>query len=251
MQEIICEQTIHKLLEENSHPDKQQVRDVLRKAKENALYRGEEYVQGLDLADVAVLLNVIDQELVEELFATALEIKQMIYGNRIVVFAPLYVSNWCMGSCLYCGFRASNKEAARTVLSREEIIAEVEALQRQGHKRILMLSGEHPKYTFDDFLRDLDLVSSVKTEPFGEIRRINVEIPALDKEKFQRLKETDKIGTYTLFQETYHRQTYQKFHPVGPKSDYDWRLQTMDRAQQTGIDDVGVGVLFGLYDYRY
>ncbi|MBI5346827.1 MAG: [FeFe] hydrogenase H-cluster radical SAM maturase HydG [Chlamydiae bacterium] len=232
-----------------------EVKQILAKAKKQALCfsTSSEYVQGLSEEETAVLLNLDSSnlELMQELFDAALYVKRAIYGNRIVIFAPLYVSNYCQGGCLYCGFRHDNKAIKRKKLNHNELIDEVKALQAQGHKRLLMLMGDDPAYTLDEFVEAIHVVSSVKTATSGEIRRINVEIPALDKEDFKKLKATDKIGTYTLFQETYHRPTYQKVHPYGPKKDYDWRLNTMDRALESGMDDVGIGVLFGLYDYRF
>lgn len=260
MSKVIDEQKISDLLEKTKKyaTDQVRVREILAKARDNAVLssRGRisaEYVQGLNLEDAATLLNIdtTNNELIEELFETALLIKQKIYGKRIVLFAPLYVSNLCQSGCLYCGYRAANKAIKRKILSDEEIIKEVEALEKVGHKRLLMLMGDHPQYTFDDFLHALEVASSVKTIPHGEIRRINVEIPSLTIEQFRDLKATNKVGTYALFQETYHRDTYNKMHPYGPKADYDWRLNTMDRALEGGMDDVGIGALFGLYDYRF
>lgn len=259
IQKIVKENEILELLKKKKKNSTKcsEIEEILLKAKKKALIQNEsqesEYVQGLDLEDVATLLSIdaSNAPLMRRLFETALEIKQSIYGNRIVLFAPLYISNWCSGSCLYCGFRSSNRTVQRKILEKQEIVEEVKTLQGQGHKRILMLCGDHPKYPFDRFLEDLEIVSSIKTQPHGEIRRINVEIPSLDDEQFKKLKESDKIGTYTLFQETYHKKTFEKMHPRGPKSDYLWRLETMNRAQRNGIDDVGIGVLFGLYDYRF
>jgi len=229
------------------------IQEILLKAKQNAIKATNEFSQSLALEDVAALLNVDsrNEKIMNEIFSCALEIKQMIYGNRIVLFAPLYVSNYCSSSCLYCGFRKENKQINRKILNKEELIQEVEILQKQGHKRLLMLTGDHPLYSIDNFIEDIKIVSAVKTKPNGEIRRINAEIPALDIDDFKKLKDTNKIGTFSLFQETYHKKTYQKMHPFGPKSDYSWRLDTMDRALKAGMDDVGLGVLFGLYDYRF
>lgn len=213
-----------------------------------------EYVQGLTLEEAATLLNLdpkTQPELMNSLYKTALSIKERIYGNRIVLFAPLYLSNWCVNQCTYCAFRGKNKHIPRSMLTRDQVIAEVEALERMGHRRLLMLTGEHPKYTFDDFLDAIDTVANVRTEPCGSIRRINVEIPALSVSDMRRLKATDHVGTYTLFQETYHPEAFKRFHPSGPKSDYEHRLQTMDRAQIASVDDVGIGALFGLHDYRF
>lgn len=234
------------------------VREILAQAKERVFSPVEgassHYVQGLSLEESAVLLNIdIDKqpELVEELAQTALWIKEAIYGKRMVLFAPLYVSNLCTGGCLYCGYRSRNRELPRKILSDEEIVKEVEELQRQGHRRILMLCGDHPSYSFQKFINGMKLVSSVTTKPFGSIRRINVEMPALTVEQFKELKATGSVGTYALFQETYHEETYKKMHPYGPKANYEYRLYTMDRALTGGVDDVGIGALFGLYDYRY
>lgn len=239
------------------------VRDILAKARDRALLRGmprgeddHEYVQGLDVEDAAVLLSIDTKEassaeILNELHQAALDIKRQIYGNRIVLFAPLYLANYCVNSCTYCAFRGQNKHIGRSALTKDELIAEVTALQQQGHRRLLVLTGEHPKYTFDHFLDALQTIKSVRSEPCGAIRRMNVEIPALSVSDFRRLKATDCVGTYTLFQETYDPRVYQRFHPSGPKSNYEHRLQTMDRAQTAGIDDVGIGALFGLVDYRF
>ncbi len=240
---IIDDGEINKVLEENKDPLGTKIRNILKKALE---------LKGLNLNDAASLLNIDSNNkvLMQELFNIAFKIKNGIYGNRLVLFAPLYVSNYCSNDCLYCGFRRSNKEMKRKILSNDEIREEVEILEKQGHKRILMLIGEDfNKYSFDDFLKALRVAYSVKVGN-GEIRRINVEIPPLSVEEFKRLKK-EKIGTFTMFQETYHRETYRKMHPSGKKADYNWRLEAMDRAQKAGIDDVGIGVLFGLYDYRF
>ncbi|MBW2974809.1 [FeFe] hydrogenase H-cluster radical SAM maturase HydG [Candidatus Woesearchaeota archaeon] len=240
---IIDEEKINRVLEDNKNPSEEKVRSVLKKALE---------LKGLNLDDCACLLNIDskDKALLDELFSTAFSIKKSIYGKRLVLFAPLYISNHCSNDCLYCGFRKSNKEMKRKILTDDEIRQEVEILEKQGHKRILMLMGEDfQRYSFDDFLSALSTAYSVRSNK-GEIRRINVEIPPLSVEEFRRLKQA-KIGTFTMFQETYHKETYHKMHPSGKKSDYLWRLEAMDRAQEAGIDDVGIGVLFGLYDYRF
>jgi 2-iminoacetate synthase len=213
-----------------------------------------EFVQGLNVEEAATLLNLdpyTQQELMQELYKTALSIKERIYGNRIVLFAPLYLSNYCVNSCTYCAFRSKNKHIPRSKLTQQDLVAEVEMLQKMGHRRLLLLTGEHPEYTFDDFLSAVDTVANVRTtNPCGEIRRVNVEIPALSVSDLRRLKATDQVGTYTLFQETYHPKAFARFHPSGPKSDYEHRLQTMDRAQIAEVDDVGIGALFGLVSTR-
>eukprot|EP01123_Difflugia_compressa_P011217 TRINITY_DN4403_c0_g1_i1.p1 TRINITY_DN4403_c0_g1~~TRINITY_DN4403_c0_g1_i1.p1 ORF type:complete len:572 (+),score=90.54 TRINITY_DN4403_c0_g1_i1:71-1717(+) len=257
---IINEPLIIKYLDETKKAaqDPQRVRQILQTAREHALLQHDkpatsEYVQGLTLEETATLLNVDEEneELMNELFSTALGIKYQIYGNRIVLFAPLYLASYCVNTCTYCAFRSANKTIERNMLTTEELIEEVQALERQGHKRILVLTGEHPKYTYDHFLEALKTIKTVHTGYCGEIRRINVEIPALSISDFKRLKALDCVGTYTLFQETYHYDTFKRVHPGGPKSDYAHRLLTMDRAQIAGIDDVGIGALFGLYDYKF
>ncbi|KAJ5072029.1 biotin and thiamine synthesis associated domain containing protein [Anaeramoeba ignava] len=261
VRDIIEEDKIFEALKKTEHKakDKYTIRQILEKAKDHALLKNvkedlkDEFVQGLTLEETATLLNMDtnDRNLLDELFNTALFIKQRIYGNRIVLFAPLYVSNYCTGGCLYCGYRHDNVDIPRSKLTKSQLINEVKALENQGHKRILMLTGEHPIYTFDDFLDALKTAASVKNPPHGEIRRINVEIPALSVSDFRRLKATNCVGTYTLFQETYHRESYRKIHPYGAKADYEYRLFAMDRAQIGGIDDIGVGALYGIYDYRF
>ena len=238
--------------------DPKAVHDILQAARERAFLSNftpgkSEYVQGLTHKECATLLNIDphNRDLMAPVFETALAIKERIYGNRIVLFAPLYIANYCVNSCTYCAFRAGNKQLKRTALSDDDIRAEVAALQEQGHRRLLVLTGEHPKYTFDQFLHALDVIKSVQTEPCGNIRRINVEIPTLSVSDMRRLKATDCVGTFTLFQETYHRPTFAKMHVSGPKSDYEHRLLSQDRAMRAGLDDVGIGTLFGLYDYRY
>ncbi len=252
---MIDETKIHSLLEKTKKAAASQDRidEILSKAKEKATKPSSEFEQNLTLEDVATLLNIDSKNdmLTNRLFETALAIKERIYGNRIVLFAPLYVSNYCAASCLYCGFRVQNTSLERKVLTDEELVQEVEALQAQGHKRLVMLMGDHPKYTIDDFVRHIKIAANVKTLPHGAIRRINVEIPPIGTEDFKKLKATNYVGTYILFQETYHRETYKKMHPYGPKSDYNWRLDTMTRALDTGMDDVGIGALLGLYDYRF
>ncbi|MGB9588397.1 MAG: [FeFe] hydrogenase H-cluster radical SAM maturase HydG, partial [Armatimonadota bacterium] len=173
-----------------------------------------------------------------------------IYGRRLVIFAPLYIDNHCANNCLYCAFRRDNADLVRRTLTLEEVSEEVRLLEDQGHKRLLMLMGEDPEQCdLDHFLAAIETAYDTKTDK-GEIRRINVEIAPLSVDDFRRLKAA-KIGTYVVFQETYHRPTYKQVHPSGRKAHYEWRLLAMDRAMQAGIDDVGIGVLFGLYDYQF
>eukprot|EP00771_Trimastix_marina_P000178 gnl/Trimastix_PCT/1187.p1 GENE.gnl/Trimastix_PCT/1187~~gnl/Trimastix_PCT/1187.p1 ORF type:complete len:513 (-),score=132.68 gnl/Trimastix_PCT/1187:197-1735(-) len=261
--EIIREDEIHAALANTveAAKDPQNIRRILQKARENAFLNTaqdspqHEFIQALSLEETATLLNIPieNQELMQEVYNTALEIKQRIYGDRIVLFAPLYVSNFCQGSCQYCGYRGSNREMERSVLDEEDLKKEVRVLEQNGHKRLVVLCGEHPMYPFNQFLQDVRVIADVKTGTSGEIRRMNVEIPPLSVSDCKRLKATDCVGTYTIFQETYHRETYAQMHPrdQGTKSDYNYRLLCMDRAQMGGLDDVGLGALFGLYDYRF
>lgn len=207
-------------------------------------------LKGLTPDDVAALAAIGRGDLLEALFAAARKVKEEIYGRRLVLFAPLYISNLCRNECLYCAFRSSNTKVRRRALSRDEIAGETRVIVNQGHKRILLVAGESDNGDgFETILEAIATVYAVK-EHKGEIRRLNVNIAPLPLEKFKRLKQAG-IGTYQLFQETYHRRTYGAVHARGPKSDYNWRLSAMDRAMQAGIDDVGVGVLFGLYDWRF
>jgi 2-iminoacetate synthase len=200
---------------------------------------------------VVALMSVSDPELLEGLFHAAREVKERIYGRRLVIFAPLYVSNLCRNDCAYCAFRLRNKDVRRRALTQQEVEREVRALVRQGHKRVLLVAGEsYPDEGFDYVLRCIDTIYGVKEPPSGEIRRVNVNVAPLSTEEFRALK-ARKIGTYQLFQETYHRETYRKVHLAGKKRDYDWRVTVMDRAMEAGIDDVGVGILFGLFDWRF
>ncbi|HOJ13447.1 MAG TPA: [FeFe] hydrogenase H-cluster radical SAM maturase HydG [Deltaproteobacteria bacterium] len=242
MEDFIRDDIIEQTLDRARNPEPSRVRDVIGKALE---------LQGLTPGEAAVLLQCEDPELTGEILEAAHRVKLEIYGNRLVIFAPLYISNYCSNNCLYCGFRRDNTELKRRSLTLEEIADEVMALEREGHKRILMLCGEHPGMSpLDYFIEAIETVYATTTEKGGEIRRINVEIAPMSVEDFRRLKAA-KIGTYVLFQETYHHETYRRMHPVGPKADFLWRLTAQDRAMQAGIDDVGIGALFGLYDYKY
>ena len=238
---FIDEAAIWRSLEDNRRHDTVQVREVLAKAAE---------LKGLDAADMAVLMAVSDPDLLGELFQTARHVKEEIYGKRLVLFAPLYISNLCANECLYCAFRARNEAVRRRALTQEEIEREVRQLVRQGHKRALLVAGEsYPREGFDYVLESIRTIYAVK-DGRGEIRRVNVNIAPLSVEEFVRLK-AERIGTYQLFQETYHQETYRKVHLRGRKRDYGWRVTGMDRALQAGIDDVGIGVLFGLADWRF
>ena len=206
--------------------------------------------KGLSHREAAVLLDCEIPEKVEEIFELARQIKQDFYGNRIVMFAPLYLSNYCINSCSYCPYHAKNKHIARKKLTQEDIVREVTALQDMGHKRLAIESGEDPlNNPIEYILESIRTIYSVKHRN-GAIRRVNVNIAATTVENYRKLKAAG-IGTYILFQETYHRQSYEKLHPAGPKHDYAYHTEAMDRAMEAGIDDVGLGVLFGLNTYRY
>ena len=206
--------------------------------------------KGLTHREAAVLLECDQPDLIEHIFHLAKEIKQKFYGNRIVMFAPLYLSNYCVNGCTYCPYHAKNKTIARKKLTQEEIRQEVIALQDMGHKRLALEAGEHPTLNpIEYILESIRTICGIKHKN-GAIRRVNVNIAATTVENYRRLKEAG-IGTYILFQETYHKENYEALHPTGPKSNYAYHTEAMDRAMEGGIDDVGVGVLFGLNTYRY
>ena len=221
-------------------PDKQRVREVIAKSLDK---------HRLSLEETAVLVNSIGTGLAEEIREGARKLKQKVYGNRIVLFAPLYVGNRCTNNCKYCGFRASNTDAIRKTLDDAEIIKEVEALEDNGQKRLILVYGEHPDYSPEYIAHTVKLVYGVKKGQ-GEIRRVNINAAPLDIEGFRKVGESG-IGTYQIFQETYHPEVYKWYHLGGRKRDYEWRLTALDRAQEAGIDDVGIGALFGLYDWRF
>ena len=238
---FINEAEIVRILEQNQKPDPAKVRAVLNKAKE---------MKGLDMEDVAVLSNISDPMQLFELFEEANHIKEKIYGKRLVIFAPLYISNLCANECTYCAFRAQNKEIIRRSLSQDEIRSETEMLVKQGHKRVLLVAGEsYPKQGFQYVIDSVASVYETKVGN-GEIRRVNVNVAPLEIPEFKLLKEAN-IGTYQLFQETYHHETYKNVHTGGKKKDYDFRVTALHRAMEAGIDDVGIGVLFGLFNFRF
>lgn len=205
--------------------------------------------QRLTLAETAILIKADDPELIEEIKKGAKILKDTIYGNRIVLFAPLYIGNKCINNCKYCGFRASNKEAIRKTLDDNEIIDEVKALENNGQKRLILVYGEHPEYNADYIAHTVRTVYNVK-EGNGEIRRVNINAAPLEIEGFRKVKNAG-IGTYQVFQETYHPEAYKEYHLGGKKKDYNYRLVSLDKAQEAGLDDVGIGALFGLYDWRF
>ncbi|MBU2552916.1 MAG: [FeFe] hydrogenase H-cluster radical SAM maturase HydG, partial [Bacteroidetes bacterium] len=203
----------------------------------------------LSLPEVAVLVNTTDPELIEVIKQGAKELKKKVYGNRIVLFAPLYVGNLCSNNCKYCGFKSSNTQAVRKTLTEQELINNVTALEQNGQKRLILVYGEHRTYSPEYIASTVRTVYGVKSGN-GEIRRVNINAAPLDIEGFKTVKEAG-IGTYQVFQETYHPEAYTWYHPTGRKADYNYRLTSLDRAQEAGLDDVGIGVLFGLYDWRF
>lgn len=239
--EFINEAYIYSLLEDDKFTDKNLQHEIIKRASD---------AKGLSLRESAALLNISDPDILDELFHTAKAVKEKIYGNRLVLFAPLYVTNLCVNNCLYCAFRKDNKELIRRTLTVEEIEEEARYLVLTGQKRILLVAGEHPKKASMEFLGEaISRIYSINING-NNIRRLNVNTAPLTLHDFKLLKSFG-IGTYQCFQETYHYQTYKEMHPSGPKADFAWRLYAMDRALQAGIDDVGIGALFGLTDYRF
>lgn len=236
---------IIKTLKENSSPSKERLREIIQKARNNAITGAM-----LSSADTAALAFAEEAELWEEIFETANWIKKTVYGNRIVLFAPLYVSSPCVNNCLYCGFRASNEAVLKRSLSIPELKEELRALINAGHKRLIMVYGESAENDYKYICETVSAAYAVKHGP-GEIRRANVNAAPLFDDEYKAVHSVG-IGTYQIFQETYHHPTYNKIHPAGTlKREYDWRLFSLHRAQEAGIDDVGMGVLFGLYDWHY
>jgi 2-iminoacetate synthase len=226
--------------------DRKKIKDIFAKSLS---------IETLTLDETVSLISLKDQELLAEMKEVASKIKKKVYDNRIVTFAPLYLCNLCVNDCLYCGFRSSNKKVLRRVLDMAEVRKETEVLAGEiGHKRLIVVYGEDPSTDVEymvDTIREI-YETKIKTKNgFGQIRRVNINAPSLSIEELKQLKEIG-IGTYQVFQETYHHESYSRFHPVGTiKGDYRWRLSCMHRAQEAGIDDVGIGALFGLYDWRF
>jgi len=236
----VSNEYIYSLLEQENKTDDTQIEEVLARA---------ERLAGLNHHDIAALLSTNNDKHWQRIFQIAGDIKRKVYGDRVVVFAPLYISDSCVNNCTYCGFRADNKFMRRQ-LTMDELRQEVRALEQMGHKRLALEAGEDPENCPLDYI--LDCIREIYEMKFnnGAIRRINVNIGATSLEDYKRLKAAE-IGTYILFQETYHKETYESVHISGPKSDYTYHLTAFDRAMQTGLDDVGAGVLFGLYDYKF
>ena len=238
--------------------DHQEVLDTLEYAEQNknnvelidAIIEKAKLRKGLDHREASVLLACEIPEKIQELYDLAQQIKKDFYGNRIVMFAPLYLSNYCVNGCVYCPYHLKNKKIARKKLTQEEIVKEVTALQDMGHKRLAIEAGEDPvNNPIEYILESIKTIYSIKHKN-GAIRRVNVNIAATTVENYRKLKEAG-IGTYILFQETYHKESYEQLHPTGPKHDYAYHTEAMDRAMEGGIDDVGLGVLFGLELYKY
>jgi 2-iminoacetate synthase len=244
--DFIDDDYIFQTLNACSQPDKKRVRDIIAKSLN---------IETLTLYETAYLINVRDKGLIQEMQDAALFIKKKVYDNRIVTFAPLYLGNFCVNDCLYCGFRKSNRESKRRVLSLDEVKKEVEVLAGEiGHKRLIVVYGEHPNNSIEYMIDSIKAIYSVKVKTrkgFAGIRRVNVNAPPLSIQELQQLHQAG-IGTYQVFQETYNRKAYESVHPRSTvKGDYRWRLYSMHRAQEAGIDDIGLGVLFGLYDWRF
>ncbi|MGB9781298.1 [FeFe] hydrogenase H-cluster radical SAM maturase HydG [Caldanaerobacter sp.] len=244
--DFIDDEEIWEKLRKNQNPDKQRIREIIQKSLE---------IETLEPDETAALLNVKDPELWQEIFDAAAKIKKKVYDNRIVTFAPLYCSNLCVNNCVYCGFRRENTVIKRRRLTLEEVRREAEVLAGEiGHKRLIAVYGEHPttdaKYIADT-IRTIYEVKVKTKNGYGQIRRVNVNAAPMSIEELEMLRDVG-IGTYQVFQETYHHETYKKLHPEGTiKSHYQWRLYCHHRALEAGVDDVALGVLFGLYDWRF
>ena len=237
--------------------DDDYIHSLIRDRKENLpkcreIFKKSLSKQPLSVEETAELLAITSEEGLHELFETARELKRNVYGNRIVLFAPLYIGNYCINDCTYCGFRRSLRTTVRHTLSEEQLVNEVKSLENEGHKRLILVYGEHPKYTPEFIAKTVKLTYATKTNNGnGEIRRVNINAAPLDIAGYKIVKEAG-IGTFQVFQETYHKETYAKYHPAGTqKGDYMWRLNAMDRAFEGGIADMGIGALFGLYDWRF
>ena len=238
--DFIDDAKIWGILRENKNSPKSKVTDIIQKSLS---------IERLEPEETAILLNVEDKDLWKEIFAAAGRIKKKVYDNRIVTFAPLYCSNLCVNSCLYCAFRKENTKETRRRLTVDEIKKETEVLVSIGHKRLIVVSGEHPLSGVDYIADAIRTIYETKVGN-GQIRRVNVNVSPMPVEKLKILKQAG-IGTYQVFQETYHHPTYKKVHPQGVKSNYKWRLYALHRAFEAGIDDVAIGILFGLYDWRF
>ncbi|HWP97682.1 MAG TPA: [FeFe] hydrogenase H-cluster radical SAM maturase HydG [Syntrophomonadaceae bacterium] len=237
--DFIDDALIQETLLANRNPDRTRIREIMAKSLE---------LNRLDPDETAALLNCQDEDLWEEMYRTGLAIKHKVYGRRIVTFAPLYVSNYCVNNCTYCGYRSENKDIHRQQLSMDELAGEIKSLVGQGHKRLIMVYGEHPKSDVHYIAETLQVAYGTKVGN-GEIRRVNVNAAPLAVDDYKLLRDVG-IGTYQVFQETYHHATYQKVHR-NLKGNYDWRVYSLHRAMEAGVDDVGIGALFGLADWKF
>lgn len=250
-QEFISHEEIVETLEyaEKNKDNIELINDIIEKAKPQKK-DGKTICNGLTHREASVLLACDNKEINEKIFELAKEIKNAFYGDRIVIFAPLYLSNYCVNGCIYCPYHKQNTSIPRKKLTKEELIKEVVALQDMGHKRLAIETGEDPVNNPIEYVLDcIKTIYSIKHKN-GAIRRVNVNIAATTVENYRKLKEAE-IGTYILFQETYHKESYERLHPTGPKHNYAYHTEAMDRAMEGGIDDVGLGVLFGLERYKY
>ncbi len=234
---IINIEKIEEAIKPQQQPDLEYVREILKKS---------DRLSGLSFHEAAVLLNIYDPDLLSELFKASAIVKEKVYGKRIVLFAPLYLSNECTNNCLYCGFRKDNKDAKRKTLTIDEAVNEAQFLSQRGYKRLLLVTGEDIRSSDIEYL--IAVINAIYENT--DIRILHINAPPMKTEDFRRLKEAG-VGVYQSFQETYHPETYKKMHPSGMKKDYEWRLSTMDRAIEAGFDDIGMGTLLGLYDYRF
>lgn len=243
--DFIDEEVIKNELSAHRKPERQQVRDIIAKSLR---------IERLEPWETATLLNVDDPDLWEEMYAAGLEVKRKVYDNRIVFFAPLYCSNLCMNNCAYCGFRSDNKYEKRRILSMDEVRQETEAVISEGHKRMIVVYGEHPRSDAEYIARTIETIYGVKKRArrgLGEIRRVNINAAPMSVADLKKLWNVG-IGTYQVFQETYHKPTYAALHPANTiKGNYRWRLYALHRAMEAGIDDLAIGALFGLYDWRF
>jgi 2-iminoacetate synthase len=247
MLDFIDRQKILSLIKDEKTPTKEEVRDIIKKSIEVS--------EALDLSDVAKLIKVNDKDMLEEIYQAAADVKKKVYDNRIVTFAPLYASNLCVNNCLYCGFRRDNKDIIRRTLSQKEIYEEAKVLAGDiGHKRLIFVVGEHPASGADYIADSLKTIYSVKVKTkngYGQIRRVNVNAAPMSVDDLKKIKAAG-IGTFQVFQETYDKELYSRLHPKNtPKSDFNYRLYALHRAFEAGIDDVAIGALFGLGDWRF
>lgn len=238
--DFIDDNHILSLLMLKNKPERQEIREIIAKSLE---------LNRLELEETAALLNCTDEDLWQEMYEAGLKVKQKVYGRRIVTFAPLYISNLCVNSCVYCGYRKENESSVRYQLSMDELREEIKALVSKGHKRLILVYGEHPSSDVRYIAETLKVTYETKLGN-GEIRRCNINAAPMSIEDLRTLKKVG-IGTFQVFQETYHRETYRRIHPRGIKADYRWRLYALHRSMEAGVDDVGIGALFGLYDWKY